>query len=70
MEMLKEKRISQNIEIAYRKSISLNRSIIFSHSFQIDVKDIDLVEKISKKRQVSLSDVLRECVRREVRNWV
>jgi hypothetical protein len=39
-------------------------------SFQIDVKDIDVVEKISKKRQVSLSDVLRECVRREVRNWV
>ena len=38
-------------------------------SFQIDVKDIDVVEKISKKRQVSQSEVLRECVRREVRNW-
>jgi len=38
-------------------------------SFQIDVPDLDIVEKISKKRQVSLSDVLRECVRREVRMW-
>lgn len=38
-------------------------------SFQLDVRDIDVVEKISKKRQVSLSDVLRECVRREVRMW-
>ena len=38
-------------------------------SFQIDVKDIDLVEKISKKQKVSQSEVLRECVRREVRHW-
>ena len=38
-------------------------------SFQLDVKDIDLVEKISKKQKVSQSEVLRECVRREVRHW-
>jgi hypothetical protein len=38
-------------------------------SFQLDVKDIDLVEKISKKQKVSQSEVLRECVRREIRHW-
>jgi len=40
MEMIKEKRIRQGIEVAYKKSISLNRSIIFSYSFRIEVKDI------------------------------
>ena len=38
-------------------------------SFQISVKDIDVVEKISKKRQVSQSEILRESVLNYIRNW-
>ena len=38
-------------------------------SFQIDVKDIDVVEKISKKRMISHSEVLRESVLNYIRNW-
>ena len=38
-------------------------------SFQIDVKDIDLVEKISKRRMVSQSEILRESVLNYIRNW-
>ena len=38
-------------------------------SFQIDVKDIDVVEKISKKRMVSTSEVLRESVLHYIKNW-
>jgi len=38
-------------------------------SFQIDVRDIDVVEKISKKRQVSQSEVLRESVLNYIKNW-
>ena len=39
-------------------------------SFQIPVKDIDVVEKISKKRQVSQSEILRECVLNYTREWI
>ena len=38
-------------------------------SFQIDVRDIDVVEKISKKRMISLSEVLRESVLNYIKNW-
>ena len=38
-------------------------------SFQIDVKDIDVVEKISKKRMVSTSEVLRESVLNYIKDW-
>ena len=38
-------------------------------SYQIDVKDIDVVEKISKKRMVSTSEVLRESVLNYIKNW-
>ena len=38
-------------------------------SFQIDVRDIDVVEKISKKRMISQSEVLRESVLNYIRNW-
>ena len=38
-------------------------------SFQIDVKDIDVVEKISKKRMVSTSEVLRESGLQYIKNW-
>jgi len=38
-------------------------------SFQIDVKDIDLVEKISKRKMVSQSEILRESVLSYIRNW-
>jgi len=38
-------------------------------SFQIDVRDIDLVEKISKKRMISQSEVLRESVLNYIKNW-
>ena len=38
-------------------------------SFQIDVKDIDVVEKISKKRMISQSEVLRESVLNYIKNW-
>ena len=38
-------------------------------SFQIDVRDIDVVEKISKKRMVSTSEVLRESVLHYIKNW-
>jgi len=38
-------------------------------SFQLDVKDIDLVEKISKRRMVSQSEILRESVLNYIRNW-
>ena len=38
-------------------------------SFQIDGRDIDVVEKISKKRQVSQSEVLRESVLNYIKNW-
>ena len=38
-------------------------------SFQIDVKDIDVVEKISKKRMISTSEVLRESVLHYIKNW-
>ena len=37
--------------------------------FQIDVRDIDVVEKISKKRMISQSEVLRESVLNYIRNW-
>ena len=37
--------------------------------FQIDVRDIDLVEKISKKRMISQSEVLRESVLNYIKNW-
>jgi hypothetical protein len=38
-------------------------------SFQIDVRDIDVVEKISKKRMISQSEVLRESVLNYIKNW-
>ena len=38
-------------------------------SFQIEVKDIDLVEKISKRRMVSQSEILRESVLNYIKNW-
>ena len=38
-------------------------------SFQIDVRDIDVVEKISKKRMISTSEVLRESVLHYIKNW-
>ena len=38
-------------------------------SFQIPVKDIDVVEKISKKRQVSSSVIFRESVEKYTRPW-
>ena len=38
-------------------------------SFQIDVKDMDLVEKISKRKMVSQSEILRESVLNYIRNW-
>jgi hypothetical protein len=38
-------------------------------SFQLDVKDMDLVEKISKRRMVSQSVILRESVLNYIRNW-
>ena len=38
-------------------------------SFQIEVKDIDLVEKISKRRMVSQSEILRESVLIYSKNW-
>ncbi len=38
-------------------------------SFQIDVRDIDVVEKISKKRMISQSEVLRESVLHYIKNW-
>ena len=38
-------------------------------SFQIPVKDIDVVEKISKKRQVSQSEILRESVLNYIKDW-
>ena len=38
-------------------------------SFQIDVKDIDLVEMISKRRMVSQSEILRESVLNYIKNW-
>ena len=38
-------------------------------SFQIPVKDIDVVEKISKKRMISQSEVLRESVLNYIKNW-
>ena len=38
-------------------------------SFQIDVRDIDVVEKISKKRKISQSEVLRESVLNYIKNW-
>ena len=38
-------------------------------SFQIDVKDIDVVEKISKKRMISQSEVLRESVLNYIKDW-
>ena len=38
-------------------------------SFQIDVRDIDVVEKISKKRMISQSEVLRESVLKYIKNW-
>ena len=38
-------------------------------SFQIDARDIDVVEKISKKRMISQSEVLRESVLNYIKNW-
>ena len=38
-------------------------------SFQLDVKDMDLVEKISKRRLVSQSVILRESVLNYIKNW-
>ena len=38
-------------------------------SFQIDVRDIDVVEKISKKRMISQSEVLRESVLNYIKDW-
>ena len=38
-------------------------------SFQIDVRDIDVVEMISKKRMISQSEVLRESVLNYIKNW-
>ena len=38
-------------------------------SFQIDVRDIDVVEKISKKMMISQSEVLRESVLNYIKNW-
>ena len=38
-------------------------------SFQIDVRDIDVVEKISKKRMISNSEVLRESVLNYIKDW-
>ena len=38
-------------------------------SFQIEVRDIDVVEKISKKRMISQSEVLRESVLNYIKNW-
>ena len=38
-------------------------------SFQIDVPDLDIVEKISKHQKKSISSVLRECVTEKVRMW-
>ena len=42
---------------------------ITRYSFQLDVKDMDLVEKISKRRMVSQSVILRESVLNYIRNW-
>ena len=53
-----------------RKSIKRNTGReVTKCSFQIDVRDIDVVEKISKKRQVSQSEVLRESVLNYIKNW-
>ena len=38
-------------------------------SFQIDVRDIDVVEKNTKKRMISQSEVLRESVLNYIKNW-
>ena len=38
-------------------------------SFQIDVPDLEIVEKISKHQKKSRSSVLRECVTEKVRMW-
>ena len=38
-------------------------------SFQIEVKDIDLVEKISKRRMVSQSQLIRELIHDGLQGW-
>ena len=53
-----------------RKSIKRNTGLVVTMcSFQIDVRDIDVVEKISKKRMISQSEVLRESVLNYIKNW-
>ena len=54
------------MRISYRRNTGRE---VTKCSFQIDVRDIDVVEKISKKRMISQSEVLRESVLNYIKNW-
>ena len=38
-------------------------------SFQMEVKELDKIEKVSRRRQVSQSQLIRELIHRGLQGW-